>query len=127
SPVAVPPKPSWSGAMTRRPVLRAGMTGRQLASPVTPGPDPCSRTRGGAAGPGPDGSPVSITAVRTPATSAYDAASSVVVIGCGLRQARVTFVTVVTAGSGGLAELRTGPGRPGWVRPGPRRGADAGT
>src|ERR1700759_5385694 len=102
--------------MTRRPGLRAGMTGPQWASPVRPGPDPCSRTRGGAAGPGPDGSPVSITAVRTPATSTYDAASSVVVIGCGLRQARVP------AGVGGWAELPTGPGRPGPGPPGSRRG-----
>src|ERR1700733_6212310 len=84
--------------MTRRSMLRAGMTGRQLASAVTPGPDPCSISTGGAVGPGPVGSPVSMTAVRTPATSTSVAASSVVVIGPGLRQAQVTGVTRAAAG-----------------------------
>jgi len=42
APVAVPPKPSWSGASTRRPAASAGITGRQLAAALTPGPEPCS-------------------------------------------------------------------------------------
>ena len=67
SPVAVPPKPSWSGAMTRRAALSAGITGRQLASAVTPGPEPCSSSTGGPSASA--GAPVSMTAVGTPATS----------------------------------------------------------
>src|SRR5260370_21829223 len=53
--------------MTRRSAASAGMTGRQLAAAVTPGPDPCSSSTGGAAVP--TGAPVSMTAVRTPATA----------------------------------------------------------
>jgi len=43
------------------------MIGRQFAVAVTPGPEPCSSSTGGAAAP--TGVPVSMTAVETPATS----------------------------------------------------------
>src|ERR1700689_3545857 len=85
--------------MTLRPACRAGMTGRQLAAALTPGPEPCSSSTGGRLPAVSRASPVSIAAVSIAAVS-ITAVSITAVPGPATRTRRISVT--------GVPELRLG-------------------